>query len=224
MLSLVLSIAIVPLIGIILNFVRDISLETVLYTNTAFIFLASIVAWIRQHRLPRQKRLGTRLYLTRSWFAKVIGEGVQSRVIAGVLVVALLGSLGLLFHTIQSPRLSESFTQFYILGTEGKFADYPSEFRVGQEAKIPVRIVNHEGKEVTYRVGLVIEDRKLIETPSIILADKEEWRGEVVFVPDQAGVHQKLELMLYQDNEAKSRLDPLQLWVDIREKSEAGID
>lgn len=54
-LSFGISIAIVPLIGLILNYTRwGIRLEPVLYSVASFIFIASIVAWLRRRRLPEQ--------------------------------------------------------------------------------------------------------------------------------------------------------------------------
>ncbi len=51
------SIAVVPLIGLILNYTPwGISLETILYSIASFIFITSIASWLRQMRLTKQER------------------------------------------------------------------------------------------------------------------------------------------------------------------------
>jgi uncharacterized membrane protein len=224
MLSFTLSIAIVPLIGIILNVVRNISLQPVLYTTAGFIFVTSIVAWFRQRSLPRRERLNARLHLTWPGFGKLLGEGALNKTIALVLVVMLLGASWFLYNMISSPRISETFTEFYLLGQEGNFDNYPSEFRVGEEQTLQVGIINHEGQEETYRVAVMIDGKEVAEKDQISVNATLKWEGDIAFVPDQAGTHQKLELVLYEGNETTSRLAPLQLWVDTRSTSEINID
>jgi len=58
-LSFGLSIAVVPLIGLILNYTPwGIRLEPVLYSVVSFIFIASVIAWLRRRRLPHPERFG----------------------------------------------------------------------------------------------------------------------------------------------------------------------
>lgn len=65
-LSLGLSIAVVPLIGLILNYTLwGIRLESILYSTASFIFIMSIVAWVRRRRLWEGERFGIGFQL--SW-------------------------------------------------------------------------------------------------------------------------------------------------------------
>jgi uncharacterized membrane protein len=54
-----LSIAVVPLVGLILNYTQwRIRTEPVLYSITLFIFITSIIAWLRRGQLPEPERFG----------------------------------------------------------------------------------------------------------------------------------------------------------------------
>ena len=63
------------------------------------------------------------------------GESTWDKVLSVVLVVAILGALGTLGYVIAAPRVGERFTEFYILGAEGKAADYPRELEPSDTAK-----------------------------------------------------------------------------------------
>ena len=56
-LSFGLSIAVVPLIGLILNYTPwGIRLEPILYSVASFILITSIIAWLRQRSLTEKER------------------------------------------------------------------------------------------------------------------------------------------------------------------------
>ena len=44
-----------------------------------------------------------------------------------VLILAILGAIGTLAYVIASPKVGERFTEFYILGLEGKAEGYPKK-------------------------------------------------------------------------------------------------
>lgn len=71
-----------------------------------------------------------------------------------ILIIAIITSIGTLGYVITHPKPGEAFTEFCILGPEGKAADYPTELRVGQEGRVIIGIVNHEHRNVTYYVQI----------------------------------------------------------------------
>ena len=213
-LSFGISIAVVSFIGLILNYTHwGIRLEPVLYSVTSFIFITSIVAWLRRKGLPKQERFGIEFQLK----APGWGRGTLDRVLSIILVVAVLGALGMLGYVIATPKVGERFTEFYILGLSGKATDYPKEIRVGEEAKVIVGIVNHEHEMVTYRVEVNIDGVKNNEVGPILLANEQKWEEIVSFTPDKTGDNQKVDLTLYKNQEAKPCLEPLHLWIDVTE-------
>jgi len=213
-LSFGLSIAVVPLIGLILHYTPwGIRLEPILYSVASFILITSVIAWLRRRRLTRRERFSVELYLRLPGW----GGGVWDRVLAITLVVVILGALGTLGYFIATPKVEETFTEFYILGPEGKAADYPAELKVGGEGRVIAGIVNHEGREVSYRVEVVIGSDKTTEVGPVMLADEQKWEGEVGFVSETPGEHQRVEFSLYKDGEVEPCLEPLYLWVDVTE-------
>ena len=211
-LSVGLSIAVVPLIGFILNYTPwGIRTEPVLYSVASFILITSIIAWLRRRRLPEPERFGIEFQVRLSGW----GGGVWDRMLSIILALAILGALGTLGYAIASPKVGERFTEFYIEGLEGRAADYPEELALGGEGKVIVGIINREHETVTYRVEAVIDGVKNNEVGPVVLEHDGEWEEIVGFTPGRAGDNQKVEFLLYKQgqNEAYHKLH---LWVDVR--------
>ncbi len=132
-----------------------------------------------------------------------------------ILVLAIVGALGMLGYAIASPRAGEKFTEFYILGLDGKAIDYPEELIVGEEGKVKVGIINREQETATYWVEVAIEGAESNEVGIVTLEDGEKWEGVVGFSPDRVGDNQKVEFLLYKQwwNGVYQRLH---LWVDVK--------
>ena len=212
-LSCVLSIALVSLVGFILNYTPwGIRLEPILYSVASFILITSIIAWLRRSRLPEGERFATEFKV----IMPGLGERLRDKVITITLVVGILVSLGILGYVIAMPKAGETFTDFYILGQEGEAANYPTELNVGEEGRVIMGIINHEGKDVSYRVELIIGGKKGAEVGPVVLADEQKWEGVVNFVPEVVGENQKIEFLLYRDSELEPYLEPLHLWLDVR--------
>ena len=212
-LSFGLSIAVVPLIGLILNYTPwGIRLEPILYSAASFILIASIIAWLRRRRLTEHERFAIQFQVTMPGWS----EGVWGKVLAITVVVAILATLGTLGYVIATPKVGETFTEFYILGQDGKAANYPKELKVGEKGEVIVGVVNHEGKEVSYRVEVVVGSQESTEVGPVVLVNEQKWEGEVGFVPEVAGENQKVEFLLYKDGEVEPCLEPLHLWVDVK--------
>jgi uncharacterized membrane protein len=143
------------------------------------------------------------------------GKGVWDKALVITLAIAILGALGTLVYIIVVPKVGETFTEFYILGPEGKAVGYPTELKAGEEGKVMVGIINHEGKEVSYRVEVIIGSDKSTEAGPVTLADEQKWEGEVGFTPEVIGQNQKVQFLLYMDTEVEPCLEPLYLWVDV---------
>jgi len=212
-LSLGMSIAVVPLIGLILNYTLGITLESVLYSIASFILIMSIIAWVRIKRLPEQERFGIELHPgTPGW-----SGGTWDKTLSIILIVSILGALGIMGYVMVRPKVGETFTEFYILGVEGKTADYPEELVMGEEGEMTIGIINREHRTVSYQLESRINGMKNSEVGPIILKHEERWEGKASFVPKVSGDNQKVEFLLYKDGEVEPYLEPLRLWVDVRE-------
>lgn len=211
-LSFGMSIAVVPLMGIILNYTAwGIRLEPVLCSTVLFIFITSIVGWLRRKRLTEQERFDIEFQLiVLGW-----GGGMLDRVLSILLAVAIVGTLGTLGYVITKPKGGERFTEFYILGPEGRAEGYPKELVAGEEAKVIVTIVNREHEALSYRLEIIIDGARHSEIGPVVLHHEERWEREIGFVPAQSGDNQKLEFLLYKQGQSEV-YQSLHLWVNVK--------
>jgi uncharacterized membrane protein len=213
-LSFGLSFAVVALLGLILNYTPwGIRLESLLYTTALFILIMSVVAWFRRRRLVEEGRFNVEFSVTLPGWEK----SVWDRTLTIVLVLVVLGAIGMLIYVIATPKVGQKFTEFYILGQEGNAETYPVELVVEEEGELLVGVINNEYEVVDYRVEVRIDGIKNTEITGITLGHEEKWEQEVSFVPEKAGDNQKLEFLLYKDGELEPCLDPLRLWIDVKE-------
>ncbi|ASJ17291.1 hypothetical protein A3L04_09530 [Thermococcus chitonophagus] len=153
-LSLGLSIAIVPLIGLALNYTPwGIRLTPILVSLTIFNVVFAVVAIYR------------RKDAFEPWIPWVTLEDIKrelewdkasrlDKVLTVILIIAIMASIGTLGYVITHPKPGEAFTEFYILGPKGKAADYPTELFVNETGRVIIGIVNHEHRNVTYYVEI----------------------------------------------------------------------
>ncbi len=211
-LSFGLSIAIVALISLILNYTHwGIKIYPVLISLTVFTIITSLIAWFRRRRLGEAERFAVscKLYLP-SWNMPSFAD----KVLSIVLVVVILGTIGTLAYIFVVPRTGETFTEFYILGSEGKIGDYPTEVKVEEEARVRVVIVNYENEDVSYLVEVTVNGIKNNEIGPIALGHGDEWMGETGFTMVTPGENQRVEFALYKNGQSKPYQRPLLLWVD----------
>jgi uncharacterized membrane protein len=135
-------------------------------------------------------------------------------IILGALLVCAIG--GLIYISI-SPGAGEGFTEFYILGPQGKASDYPEKVVLGEEMKVIVGIVNREHRETSYRIEISIDGRTNNEIGPVVLAHDETWEQEVSFRPDRIGDRQKVDFLLYKDEQTVPSSERLHLWIDVKE-------
>jgi uncharacterized membrane protein len=224
-LSFGLSIAVVVLTGLVLNFTPwGIRLYPILISLGVFIIVASGVAWYRRRKLAREERFTVsfnfRLPFFQDWQKRTTADNVLSLLFAVVIAVAI-GTVG---YVIATPRVGEKFSEFYILGPSGQANSYPTELKVGDEGKVILGIVNHEQEETSYRVEISIGGEKTKfwingeerDEISVELENGGKWEQEVGFVPQKAGQHQKVEFVLYKDGEAYFE-EPPYLWINVEE-------
>jgi uncharacterized membrane protein len=134
------------------------------------------------------------------------------------LVVVILIALGYLGYLIATPKPGEKFTEFYILGPEGKAENYPQQVILGTNVEVIIGVVNHEYQPAAYRVEITINGDKSKEVDIGTLAHEQKWEQKVSFVAQTPGDRQKVEFWLYRDNGVEPYLqDPLRLYIDVRQ-------
>ena len=230
-LSFGLSIAVVSLIGLVLNFSPwKIRLVPVLISLVVFVIATAGIAWYRREKLALEERFAVSfdikpLFKVKPPFWYWQEESLAYNTVSLVLAVVIAVAIASLACMVATPKVKvgEKFTEFYILGPNGKAENYPTELKVGEEGDVIVGIVNHEQEKVSYTVEIWIDGEQTTlwingEARYEIDAELEnegKWEQEVGFVPQKAG-RQKVEFVLYKEGEPYFK-EPPYLWVDVEE-------
>ena len=210
-----LSIAVVILIGLMLNYTPwGIKLYPILISVTIFILATSVIAWYQRRRLGEVERFSVSLNLS---LASWRGQSFIDKTLSVILIVAILGATGTLGYVIAKPKAGERFTNFYVLGLEGELENYPKEVVVGEETKVIVRIVNHEYETVSYRLEVRIDEVRSNEVGPLVLGHDEAWEDTVSFTLYTVGNNQKVEFVLYRSEQREPYLKPVHLWINVKE-------
>lgn len=213
-LSFGLSIAVVPLIGLILNYTLwGIKLYPILTSITLFIIVTSAVGWYRQRKLLAADRFSVTF---KASLPNWVGTTKLDKALSISLVVVIMAALGCLGYVIAIPKPGEKFTEFYILNIEGKAEDYPKQVILGEPVDIVIGVVNREYQPASYRVGITIDGVENSQVDIGTLAHEEKREKRVSFIPQVAGEKRKVEFHLYKNGEDEPYFeDPLHLYIDV---------
>jgi uncharacterized membrane protein len=210
-LSFVLSMAVVPLIGLLLNYLWEISLYPILISVAVFVVAMCVLTYFRRSQLAPEQRFEPHISI------RLPALGKQSRsgkALTAVLLVAVAAAVAGLIYVATHPGPEQEFTEFYLLGSSGMLADYPSDIVLGASADVTVGVVNREGEDVTYQVRITLGGADVGTREGIALRDGEKWEDKVVLAPTEAGDNQKAEFLLYRDGESEPYQE-LHLWIDV---------
>lgn len=265
-LSFGLSIAVVPLIGLGLNYTPwGIRLTPVVVSLVIFTIAMAAAAYWRRMNLPREERFSIQ-------FSENIGslkreiladeKGRLDRALTLILILAIITSIAALVYVIVTPKQGEKFTEFYILGPGGKAYDYPTTVQAGNNSTLIVGVVNHEYMPVNYtmqislnntsivvdsmnstmtngtsmnrtsmrdiemnhssRKDASLEDNSLVNviilSMNLTLQNNETWDRPVTYILNDTGDLQKLEFLLYREDNFTESYRDLHLWVNVTER------
>jgi uncharacterized membrane protein len=155
-LSFGLSIAIVPLIGLGLNYTPfGIRLDPIVTSLTIFTVAMVLIAQYRRADLPADQRYAPPV--------REFTEGVREeffnpessrtdRILSMILLVAICAAVLTTIFVIVVPKEGEKFTEFYILGEKRMAADYPEWMIPGENYPMYIGVGNHEYRNVTYTI------------------------------------------------------------------------
>ncbi|NLK33687.1 MAG: DUF1616 domain-containing protein [Methanosarcina flavescens] len=223
-LSFGLSIAIVPLIGLVLNYTPfGIRLLPVLISLSIFIFIMCWLAYTRRASLPETEAFeisfsAAALSLKNGIFEK--SESKLDRALTIILILSILMSVATLEYVILTPKEGEHFTEFYVLGPQGIADNYTTDYTLGQSGTMIVGVVNHEYRPVNYTMQVKLENQ-LLPLPEnlqhITLDHNETWEETVTFTPPLVGQNMKLEFLLFNETDKTTPYRNLHLWINVDE-------
>jgi uncharacterized membrane protein len=229
-LSIGLSVAIVPLIGLGLNFtswgIKEIPL---LSSLSVFTLLLSVLAYLRRRSLPEEEVFGTSLKagalnLMNGVLKK--SESKTENILKIFLVISFLALVGTIGYVTFVPHENEPFTDLYILGPQGMAENYTTEYASGENATYIVGITNNEYRPMNYTMDVRLENQSLpipANLQNIRLAHNTTLEEPLVITPSIEGNNMKLEFLLFNDIDKKTPYQDLRLWINVTNATNANV-
>lgn len=199
-LSFGLSIAAIPLVGLILNYTPwGIGLYSILAAVVIFILVVAAIASYRRHLLPADERFLIKFNMNLREWPTLRG---WDRALSLILVALTLGAIGTAAYAATTPHTGERYTEFYVLGPGGTTEGYPESLPLGEQATVILGIVNHEDEDgLEYHADILIDGRIVKTIGPLALDQDQQWEQEISFTPVQTGPDQLVEFLLYRQGE-----------------------
>lgn len=218
-LSFGLSIALVPMIGLVLNFTPwGIRLVPILIALNSLTLVATAIAVQRRLVLPESERFSVpyRQWLVAGRTELFEPDSRADLALNILLALSILLAVGSGAYAVTAPNQDEHFTEFYLL-TESESGDlvadeYPTDFTIGQSKPITVGIGNSEAESVDYTVVSVLQrvettngSTKVIEQHELGRFSATVGHNQTVhrtrqIEPMMTGQRLRLTYLLYKDN------------------------
>ena len=221
-LSVGLSVAVVPLIGLVLNFtswgIKEIPL---LASLSVFTLLLSGLAYVRRKRLPEDKAFGISIKASAlNLMNEVLGkpESKTERILRTFLAISFLVLIGTMGYVTLVPHEREPFTEFYILGPQKMAENYTTEYVQGESGTYIVGITNNEYKKMNYTMEVRLENKSLPlpkNLQNIRLVHNTTLEEPLVITPSVKGNNMKLEFLLFNETEKEVPYRDLRLWINV---------
>ena len=242
-LSFGVSIAVVPLVGLLLNVTPfGIQLAPVLLSVAGVTLAAAALALYRRLQLPASDRFAVPY---RQWGRAVIGvfsghESNLDRALTVLTVVALLLAVTSAGYAFAVPKQADAFTELYLVTEQddGELIadDYPTEFVRGESKPLVVGVGNYEHQRVEYSLVVELQDatvennstrvreRDELLQRQLALADEETWEQQVNVTPEMTGDRLRLSFMLFKgeppaDPTADEAHREVHLWISVSDGS-----
>jgi uncharacterized membrane protein len=239
-LSFGLSIAIVPLIGLVLNFTPwGIRLAPIMVSVSGCTLGTIAIGAYRRQQLPAAQRLRVpyQQWLSTGRESLLEPETRTDGLLNIVLVVSILLATGSVAYAVVIPPQVEQFSELYILteNDDGELvADgYPTEFVRGEGQEVVLGIENNEHQRTNYSVVVVEQAVETVGNESIVreqrelqrfetqLSHNETWQRPHDIAPTIVGNGTRVEWLLYVDrpippNPSRENADySVHLWINV---------
>ena len=244
--ALGLSAAVVPLIGLVLNFTPwGIRLVPIMIVLDVFVLSTVAVSIRRRLALPPEERFQVWLFPYFSLIRRVRRPETRSGALLNLTLLAVLlvaaGSVG---FALATPSPADATTGFYLLteNDDGELvaADYPEKLTVDNASTPTVGIDNEEFERLDYTVivqlqrvervdnGVRVLDRWELDRFERSLAHNETWRKSHEIVPPIAGDDLRLQYLLYrseppEDPTVETAYRTLHLWVNVERSNRTDV-
>jgi uncharacterized membrane protein len=238
-LSFGLSIALVPLVGLVLNFTPwGIRLLPILVSLSGLTLVLTAIAAVRRWALPADERFRVpyRAWLSAGREELFAPDSRTDAVLNVLLVVSILLAVGSVGYAVAVPKDGERFSEFYLL-TEDEDGElvadgYPTEFQQGESRSLIVGIGNQEHERTEYtviaelqrvkRVGneTQVRERSELRRFQPTLGHNETWHRQHEVQSEMTGNRLRLQYLLYRGSppetvDQSTAYREVHLWVNV---------
>lgn len=130
-----------------------------------------------------------------------------------LIIIILISFIGVVYLLI-NPSPSEKYTEFYILGPEGKAGNYPSNLTSGENGRVIIGVVNHEDAITSYQLTVILNNKTLTQE-AFSLKNNESKEIPFNFSSDQTGPGQMLKFYLYKLPDNNNPYRSLELLINV---------
>ena len=229
-LSFGLSLAVVPLLVLLLNFTPwGIRLAPIVVTIVLFSAGLGYAAYWRRMRLPSSQRLALTVdFGLLDWQGhSALDKGLTIALAASVAVAGLY-----LAYVVLTPRPGETFTDFYMLGPAGNASGSPTSLNVSELGSVIIGIANHEAASANYTVRVDLVGVRLVYNATVganltvevnrttwswanaTVANGANWTYTYTFSIPYAGLW-KVQFLLFKDGVFSSAYRRLQFYTTV---------
>lgn len=214
-LSFGLSVFLTALIGLALHYTSWGRLTPILISLSAFTIIMVLLAFLRRMRLPSDERFSVPFRsFTREIKKDFEGESRTSKILSVVLIITIVLAIATTAYIVIKPKQGEKFTEFYILGPNGKAANYPTNITAGKTGSVIIGVVNHEYQPVNYKVVVKLNGT-VLKTQNITLNNTQTLEIPYNFTASGSG-KKEMEFLLYKLPDQSNAYRSLHLWINIR--------
>lgn len=204
-----LSIVVVSLLGLFLNFTFGIRLIPILVTLCTYTIIMAVVATHREGKF--QNNGGTNNIVESNVRPK---RRITDIVLTVVLVFMSILAMVTVYYAVTTPKIGEKFTEFYVLNTDRKADNYSTDLVLNSPTTLLVGVTDHEYYRTNYTIDIVING-SVLATEKLILNHGDTWEKNITFKPDKVGTDMKLELLLFKEDDYNTPYRKLRLWVTV---------
>lgn len=238
-LSVVVSLAIVPMTAFVLNYAGlGVRLQPLALAIGGLIIALGLLGFVTRLGVPEERRYGVPIV---GWFdrageryfttgrgnrqggiglAPTSGGGKFFNMLFVVSLLTLAATVG--YATVVPPANDDPFSEFYLLTQDGNGGytteDLPKEYSQGSGTPIWVAIGNHERQPVEYTVVVTLDGEE-IDRFNTRVAPGETKRVERSITPSSSGDNMRLSFQLYkqppQNPSPENAYVETHLWVTV---------
>jgi len=224
------SLAVVPFLGLALNFTSlGIRFTAIIGTIVLFTLMLGAAAWWRRMQLSAEERLSAAINITLPRWGE---NSLVDRILTVSLLVSIVVAAGTVVYFVSTPRPPERFTEFYILGPGGNASGYPTNLAVNETGSVIMGIANHEAARVNYTVRIDLVGVQIVynatsgynetaefnrttwSTFNLTLADGLNWTQSYTFRISDTGLW-NVKFFLFKDGDLSSTYRELHLFVRV---------